>query len=344
LKNIGNLDEVYNQLENLNTPEIKGKLKEKLMSNKDLAYLSKQLGTICKEVPVDEEVEKLAVKPYNTDELYKLFKKLNFNKYIEKLGLSIEQKDELDYKYEIINSNDFIKIKDEIINQKYFAYSLYTQQQIISFYINDKTYCLAYSKNEEYKIFKDIFENSEILKIGYKLKEDYIYLKKLGIESNNMMFDIEIAAYILNASKNKYEISEMAEEYLNIDATEFLKEDDKENVQLLLNLDGNVSKTQEQSKEDRNSKEAYLIYKIYLELKKKLQENQQYDLFNNIEMPLLEVLANMELVGMHIDKNALMEYAKEINNKVNESTKRIYDLAGCEFNINSPKQLRRNIV
>lgn len=289
------MDEVYNQLENLENLDIKGKLREKLIENKELAYLSRELGTICKEVPVDSDLEKIRVKPYNTDELYNLFRTLNFAKYIEKLGLSTTQKDEIDYKCEIINSAEFIKLKQEIVKQKYFAYSICEEQENLSFYINNKTYSFFYKGMEDYKLFKDIFENKDILKIGYKLKQDYIYLNKLQIEPNNMMFDIEIAAYILNASKSKYEISEMAEEYLKLDVGQFLKEESKEDVQLLLNLDGNINQSKEQSKEDKNSKNAYLIYKIYLELKNKLQENEQYYLFNDIEMPLVEVLANMEL-------------------------------------------------
>lgn len=345
IQKFGTLDEVYNQVENLNNPEIKGKLREKLLENKELAYLSRELGTICKQVPLNVNLEDIKLRPYDNEKLYNLFKYLNFNKYIEKLELKSSDEIKLDFKYNVLDVTEIYKLKKDIINQAYFVYNIEENHNVkISFCIGNENYYFESDKNVFLEIFKDIFESKDILKIGYKLKESYIYLSKLGIIPNNMMFDIEIAAYILNASKNKYEVLEMAEEYLNIDTSVFLNKKNKieQAQQLSLNLD-EFQETTNNEIED-SCKIVYLIYNIYLKLKEKLIENKQYDLFNNIEMPLLEVIANMELVGMHIDKKALQEYGVSINDQVQKLTTEIWILAEQEFNINSPKQLRRNII
>lgn len=334
------LDNVYKELEAGN-PEIKGKLKERLIENKELAYLSRDLGTICLEVPIETNLEDIKLEEYNSDKLYEIFKNLNFNKYIEKLGLKPSEEEKnvessIDFEYEIVKQENLKEILTKVKEDKYFSYNLINNEEIV-FTLGNKTY---YYKGEILNL-KEIFESKEILKIGYKLKEDFVYLNTLKIYPENMMFDIEIAAYILNSLKSKYEIEELADEYLNIDVNSFIKVKEKENEQLSL-----LSEPEEPADNiiENNCKKSYLIYNIYKKLKEELEKNNQLKLFETIEMPLVEVLASMQIEGMHVDKKALEEYGKDINSQVENLTNEIYALVGQEFNINSPKQLRRNIV
>ena len=180
---------------------------------------------------------------------------------------------------------------------------------------------------------KEIFEDNEILKISYKQKQDYILLKEIGIVPHNLMYDIEIAGYILNSNINKYSIEYLTDEYLKTDITSYLGDTEEEKQ---LNLF-------EQQDTEKINKEnyiyAYLINKLYIELTKKMEETDTLKLFNTIEMPLLEVLADMQYQGIYVNKKKLLKYGEELKEKINILTNEIHELAGEDFNINSPKQL-----
>ena len=148
------------------------------------------------------------------------------------------------------------------------------------------------------------------------------------------MFDIEIAGYILNSTNNKYTIEYLSNEYLDFDIESYLnKNSKKENEQMSLF-------SQAEEKEDiTHFVYTYAIYKLYEVLTSKMQETKTYDLFNMIEMPLVEVLADMEYQGIYIDRKELIKYGDELKEKIKVLTTDIYDLAEEEFNINSTKQL-----
>ena len=192
-----------------------------------------------------------------------------------------------------------------------------------------------YTKNIE--AFKTIFEDENILKIGYKQKEDWILLKNSGINAKNLMFDIEIAGYILNSNISKYTIEYLAETYLGFNLQDYLANSDApktREVQMSL-----FAPQGEETKSIKSGLYVYLICELYNGLLKKLEESDALELFNNIEMPLVEVLASMQYEGIYIDKQELIDFGKELKEKLDILTKEIYELAEQEFNINSTKQL-----
>ena len=363
IKKYETVDNVYKKLED-NTDDIKGKLREKLTNNKELAYLSKELGAINCEVPIEKEFEEFKIIEYNNEKLLELFKILKFNKFMDKLNLKIEGNSDSESsnveKFEIqemdITQTDKIseliynikifsyylekeKCEDEklIINKKLKSISIYNEQENKVYYIN------ITDINKFIEIFKKIFEDNNILKNSYKLKEDYIILKQLGINTNNLMFDIEIAAYVLNSNKGKYSIEDIGYEYLKLDFEEYvnqfgINQDEKEEQLNLFNTEIKEEKPKT-TIDGKSCVYTYIISKLYYILLKKIEEVNQLELFNNIEMPLLEVLADMQYTGMHIDKEMLIAYGQELKNKIEELTKEIYNLTGEEFNINSTKQL-----
>ena len=187
---------------------------------------------------------------------------------------------------------------------------------------------------ENIQDFKDIFEDKNILKCSYKQKEEFIILWNKGIEAKNLMFDIAIAGYILNSNINKYTIEYLANEYINFDIAEYLSNTEETGVEQITLFDN-----AEEPKEDKTYIYAYAIYKLYNVLTQKMEEAGSIDLFNKIEMPLTEVLASMQYEGIYIDKQELLDFGKELQEKIDILTQEIYELTGEEFNINSTKQL-----
>ena len=281
-----------------------------------------------------------------------IFKELKFSRYIERFGLVEDKKQvpieeietelvEITYKSKLVNLIKeiqqekimyymFEKIdsaNDElIIKKKINAISIYSKAQ-------NKVYYIVANNNLDN--LKELFEDDQIQKCSYELKEDIILLKQIGIESQNMSFDIKIAAYILNSATNQYDIKNLTEEYLGINAEDYIKDEENANNKNQISLF-------EENKLEVNKWEtvkALMVYKLKAILEEKLKENDGFELFTNIEMPLAPVLAEMEYNGMYVDKEGLIEFGKQLQQRIEEMTKEIHELAGEEFNINSPKQL-----
>ena len=348
VKRYRNIDKLYEELYN-DDCEIKGKTKEKLLENKDLAYLSRELGIIDVKADIEKNLDLFEVKEWNNDKVLRIFKKLKFNRYIERFDLKESKKEETVIN-EIIevellnNAKDIIKQIED--NKRIFYYietkdslnkDLIIQKEIIGIAIySEKDNKSYYLKNIQE--LKEIFENKDILKCSYKQKQDYILLKQIGINCENLMYDVEIAGYILNSTSNNYNIEELSKEYLDINPNDIIESTNNTDIQI--NLFGNA---QDVKKLDEFNKKigiyAYCIYKLYFELTQKLENTNQLELFNNIEMPLVEVLADMQYTGIYVDKIELMKYGEELQNKAEILKKEIYELSGEEFNINSTKQL-----
>lgn len=340
-----NLIKEYKNIEGIykNIDKQKGKLKEKLEQNKDMAFLSRTLGTIDIKVPIDKKIEEMKVIEWNKEEITELFTKLKLNRFIERFGLEKDIKGEtqINVEGEEITAQKQEQYLKEVIDTKKIYYYIITKPTnnagILNETINGVT---VYSeKDEKSYLIKDlqelkyIFEDENILKIGYKQKKDYILLKQIGINPKNFMFDIEIAGYLLNSNISKYTLEYLAEEHLKIDVTAYLKEEPQERQLTLFEI------PEESKTNKKDYMYAYLINKLYYELKDKMQKTDTLELFEKIEMPLSEVLADMQYQGIYVDKNELLDFGNELKEKLEELTKEIYELAGEEFNINSPKQL-----
>ena len=333
IKQYKSIDEVYNHID-----EQKGKLKEKLSENKDLAYLSKTLGTIDTNAPIEKDLNVFQVEEWNKPEVLEIFKKLKFNRFIDRFALQDnvngEPLDDSQINTEIehekiVDKTKLAELKQEIQENKAMYYYLTEEKFII--YSPKTNKCFSVENVQD---FKDIFEDKNILKCSYKQKEEFIILWDKGIEAKNLMFDIAIAGYILNSNINKYTIEYLANEYINFDIAEYLSNTEKTEAEQITLFDN-----AEEPKEDKTYIYAYTIYKLYNVLTQKMKEAGSIDLFNKIEMPLTEVLASMQYEGIYIDKQELLDFGKELQEKIDILTQEIYELTGEEFNINSTKQL-----
>lgn len=378
------IDNLYKKLES-GEADVKGKQKEKLEQNKDLAYLSRTLGEINTKVPIEDTLEELKLEEWDKPKVLELFKELNFKRYIDRFNLQNEaengnnsgEENNIENKYKVVEKSveeiksviekqgkmifyiETEKDNDEnkIIKEKITGISIFNSPENEAYYIALKSEELKGKENIQE--LKEIFENDKILKIGIDLGRVYILLRQEGIDFKGINYDASIAAYILNPTNNKLKLNDLAEQYLEIDVNEILGDSKLSKVEQINLFDamqgtGLSGSNEEQSEGEKIKKEqeraqkaeekkctlyAYVIYKLQEITMKKLEEINAVDLFNNIDMPTVTVLANMQWNGMYADLEELNKFGNQLKEQLEIKTKMIYEMAGEEFNINSTKQL-----
>ncbi len=351
------IDELYEKIEK-GEDTLKGKQKENIVENKELAYISKTLGTINTKVPIEDTIENLKVEEWDKEKVLEIFNELRFNKYIERFNLregqeQIKQGEEQDELFEIKEKIEISEIIEQIKKEKKITYYFEleedrNEEKIIKKRIEKiaiSTEKEVYYLRPSTEFLKEIFENKEIEKSGHNITQDYILLKQNGITMENIKFDTMVAAYILNPTNNKYEMPILVNEYLEIDINKYLEKDNvAKDRQEQINLFERIEATQEENKTEnveklKTSLYSYAVRKLEEILTKKLEEINATKLFQEIDMPTVEVLSDMQWNGMYVDEKGLEEYGTEIKEKIEILTKEIYELCETEFNINSTKQL-----
>jgi len=357
IQKYGSIQKLYELIEK-GEDDLKGKQREKIVENKELAELSRTLGTINLEVPIEDTLENFKVEEWDKSKVLELFKELNFNRYIERFNLKEGEAPKLNLKdlFEI-EETTLEEITKTIENQKEMIYYFGTkkdenQEKIIKEKISN---IAIYNANENKSIYaqiedekdilklKEILENEQIKKAGINLSRDYILLKQQGISLAGIDYDIGIASYILDPTENKITLKKLATKFIDLDIDEYLNlngaEEKKEEQINLFSMGEEKQEKEVDTAKFETSVNAYSIFKIKEETYKKLQEINALDLFNNIDMPTVEVLSDMQWNGMYADEKALNEFGEELKQNIEILTKEIYELAGEEFNINSTKQL-----
>ncbi len=309
------LDNIYDNINN-----IKGATQTKLIEGHESAYYSKDLVTIYREVPLDITFNDLVYKKEHTDELINIYNDLGFYSLLKKESITKENNNE-EIKVNIINSLEEINnisitkplgIYLELDNTNYhhaniIGLSLYNEE------------VSAYIPYEVLKQKPNFLTNG--IKYTYDYKKILVSFNKYNLDIKDITFDTMIASYLLNYTI-KDDIATLAND-LSYDIEFYNKKKELTDIEFA-----------------RNSiLRAKFIYESYPELDKKLKEEEVYDLYSNIEYPLIKVLAKMEIEGIRVDAKILEDMKKEISTKIEEVEKDIYTLAGEEFNIASPKQL-----
>ena len=352
IQKFGSIEKLYEAVEN-EEDELKGKQREKIVNNKELAVLSKTLGTINLEVPIKDTLEEFKVEEWDKPKVLEIFKELNFKRYIDRFSLNDDKQENLqDKNKELFKKEN--RSKDEIIDlikeQKEMIFYIKTIQDsqnekiikekitAICIYNKEKNETYYLSINEEdLQSFKEVFEDENIKKISINLTEIYILLKQENINIKGMDYDIGIAAYILNSTNNKINIETLIDRYLEIDINEYAtSNDNQQQINLFDSIDADKSSQEEKEK---FMLYAYAVEKIKEITLKELEEINCIDLFYKIDMPTVEILSDMQWNGMYLDEKELSEFGRELTEKLDTITKIIYEMAGEEFNINSTKQL-----
>lgn len=343
LREYENMEEIYENIEDLSGK----KLKERLVENKSIAFLSRTLGKIITNINLDIDIEDLAVKDPNLDELLKHYEKLEFNSLIDKLKEEHGVEEEyIPSKYNIVKKSNYEAIIEDIKKAGKYAFKFmindsdYIQDQILAIAIKadeKKTDILIFEDQDDLdefvRAFKPVFEDPEIKKAGHNLKNDIILLLRLGIEIENIVFDSMIAKYIIDPAQSSYAINDISKEYLDyygLDEEELL---------------GKGKKKKSFSEIEDNQIAEYLsfivetVFDVEAKMKETIKEQDMMDLYYNIELRLVEVLASMEYYGFYIDEKELEKIGEELDIEIKTLTAEIHEMAGSEFNINSPKQL-----
>ncbi len=343
IKKYNSVKELYEKIEK-GEDDLKGKQRENIVSNKEMAELSRTLGEIDINVPIEDTLENLKIEEWNNQKVLELFEELRFQRYIDRFNLrnieNIRAEKKEEYQLEIIE-------KDEIpeLNEKLYYY-LDLQDNAeendiikktiigIAIYSENKIYYIPRKNGFEEKL-KKVFENNDIEKYGYNLSEDYILLKQIGITMNNIVYDAKVAAYILDPT-SKYDIDIIVRDYLEIDNNEYFEKNGLNKEEQTSLFDTNPSEEKTRVKACLYAKEINDLFEVTI---KKLEEVDELELFKNIDMPTVEVLAEMQWNGMYLDLKELEEYGDKLKERLEILTQEIYELTGEEFNINSTKQL-----
>lgn len=311
----------YDSLENVydNIDNIKGATKQKLIDGKESAFMSKDIATIYNEVPVTYSLEELKYDGPDVNGLREMYSDLEFYSFLK--DFKEEEKKEEKLEYKIIENIEDLKLKEKVSAYLEISETNYHNADIygMSLYDGENVYYVPF---EVLKENKNILDGKEIY--TYDLKKMIVSLNKYDIDIKNCTFDAMIAGYILNYNV-KDDIAYLANTF-NYDITLF----------------DNFKKEKNMSTEalaDLTVKKAKFIYDIKDEFINKMKEEEQLELFSNIEMKLSSVLASMEIEGVRVDTKVLDEMGENINKKLDELTSEIYNYAGEEFNIQSPKQL-----
>lgn len=312
----------YKTIDNIyeNIDKIKGATQIKLIDGKEDAYYSKDLVTIYREVPLDITFDDLLYKGENADELIDIYNDLGFYSLLRKINTSdIKKEKSREEKFKIISDINDVKISEDT--------SIYLDTTIGNYHDAEILGIALYNSTLSCYIPYDIFKNNtSILDTDYNLSTyDYkkliVVFNKYGIKVPNINFDTMISAYLLNY-ETKDDICYLANK-LNIYIPSYDKKE--------------VVTTEEAAR--RAILKARFIYNTKDKLYEDMKMEDNIYLFENIEMPLAKVLAKMETTGIRVDKKVLEEMGTEIKIKLEILTRDIYNYAGEEFNINSPKQL-----
>lgn len=301
IQRFNNLDYIY---ENLDTIDIKDGMRKKLRENKDSAYMSRMLGEIKLDIPIDTDVNHYLVNCTQPDEASRMMAKLELFSLIDKFKLkeveSAEETPKEKKKYSL-NEKNII----DLSGKELYIYSNSKSK-------GDIDYLYIIEENEIIKTTDvDTVLKSENKKYVYSSKELFAYADKIGFEIKNLVFDVTLASYLLNPNSSSYDIDKLNGEY---EVETYDGEDE-----FLCNI-------------------APMIDLCNI-LEKKIEQCNQKKLLNEIEIPLSNVLAKMENLGFAVDKQGIEDFGKMLKENIENLKSEIYNSVGREFNINSPKQL-----
>lgn len=300
INKFGNLDEVLKNIDNI---EAQG-LREAVSNSKDQIILNKELVSLDDNISVDIKFDKMRLVEPDYQHLFELYKFLEFKAFLKDLPVSDTQQ-EPDVEVEKISDE---KLSSIISGVKNIFFHLDKDLQLF-LGINKKVFVVSQLGENA----KKLLEDNSILKIGHDLKQAILVLNNSGIILRGLHFDSMIAAYLLNSANSVLKLTDIIWAYLKNTITEE-------------NLDG--------------QKAIYFLEMLYPMLENEMKSKALNNLFYKVEMPLVEVLADMQIAGIKLDIEKLKILSKDIEIRLAQLIQEVYDTCGCEFNLNSPKQLR----
>lgn len=309
--------------ENIDGIGLKGAMLQKMKDGREMAFMSKELATINRNTPIEFNAEKCVFDGFeNNGELYEILKRLELNSIIKKLDLSggdnVKENEDIfkDFSYQVGDKNMISGDKVTVVLD-------FDGDNISSAAVGVGNNAVVLNEQDD---IKELLEDDSIAKVMFDVKEAIVKLNG-RIEIKNISDDTAIAAYLVDPAKNEYTIEKLASEYFGT----VIEKPEVKQLSLLDDV--------ETDRSEYLAKCAVALGVLNERIGDKIKENGQEKLYNEVELPLVTVLAHLEINGFLVDDNQLKEFADKLGEKIDALTNEIYMLAGEEFNINSPKQL-----
>ena len=324
IQKFGSIENIY---ENLSDLDIKPGMKVKLETSKDNAFLSKKLGTICLTAPVDTDLNSYLIKEADSVKATNLLASLEMFKILNRLNLNTDevQKSDNTKTVKLTETNDYDGFYNALKSTGKAFFTVKYNDCGIEYILFKTADGVVLTQNNDFMFISfatSVFSDNSIEKYTDDSKRLYSFCDASGIELNNVKLDTSLAAYLLNPNSSDYSVKALAGAY-SLNAVKIEA--------------GELSAFYETEKEYVDS--AAVIEALSVKLTAAVSENSQEKLLSDIEIPLARVLASMEREGFSVDRVGLENYSDKIGARLEESLRKVYDLAGCEFNLNSPKQL-----
>lgn len=309
--------------ENIDGIGLKGAMLQKMKDGREMAFMSKELATINRNTPIEFNAEECVFDGFeNNGELYEILKRLELNSIIKKLDLSggdnVKENEDIfkDFSYQVGDKNMISGDKVTVVLD-------FDGDNISSAAVGVGNNAVVLNEQDD---IKELLEDDSIAKVMFDVKEAIVKLNG-RIDIKNISDDTAIAAYLVDPAKNEYTIEKLASEYFGT----VIEKPEVKQLSLLDDVESDRS--------EYLAKCAVALGVLNDRIGDKIKENGQEKLYQEVELPLVTVLAHLEINGFLVDDNQLKEFADKLGEKIDALTNEIYMLAGEEFNINSPKQL-----
>ena len=309
--------------ENIDDIGLKGAMLQKMKDGREMAFMSKELATINRNTPIEFNAEECVFDGFeNNGELYEILKRLELNSIIKKLDLSggdnVKENEDIfkDFSYQVGDKNMISGDKVTVVLD-------FDGDNISSAAVGVGNNAVVLNEQDD---IKELLEDDSIAKVMFDVKEAIVKLNG-RIDIKNISDDTAIAAYLVDPAKNEYTIEKLASEYFGT----VIEKPEVKQLSLLDDV--------ETDRSEYLAKCAVALGVLNERIGDKIKENGQEKLYQEVELPLVTVLAHLEINGFLVDDHQLKEFADKLGEKIDALTNEIYMLAGEEFNINSPKQL-----
>ena len=309
--------------ENIDGIGLKGAMLQKMKDGREMAFMSKELATINRNTPIEFNAEECVFDGFeNNGELYEILKRLELNSIIKKLDLSggdnVKENEDIfkDFSYQVGDKNMINGDKVTVVLD-------FDGDNISSAAVGAGNNAVVLNEQDD---IKELLEDDSIAKVMFDVKEAIVKLN-CRIDIKNISDDTAIAAYLVDPAKNEYTIEKLASEYFGT----VIEKPEVKQLSLLDDV--------ETDRSEYLAKCAVALGVLNERIGDKIKENGQEKLYQEVELPLVTVLAHLEINGFLVDDHQLKEFADKLGEKIDALTNEIYMLAGEEFNINSPKQL-----
>ena len=336
VKIIQNFDTVENAI--AHADEVKpDRASKNLKEFEEQARLSRFLVEIVRDVPVDLDVENMGtIGDTVSSEAYEIMKRLEFKNLISRFNKETDEIEKKDVIYQCILPEEFNEKAKEILSDGSFAFEIFNEESFFAAAIYSKSVkgvLVKGKKNAVLESLKPLFETENMCVYGIDLKRSFEVIEKNSINVKCDFYDEALACYVLNPTKDTYNFDDISGEFLNSaveSEEEFLGKGKGKKSLSDIELEKAINYCVSQAK---------IIYDAKNIIEKEIEKNGQKELLFNIEFPLMLVLKDMEKYGIKVDRNHLISYGNSLEKAIDVITKEIYEEAGEEFNINSPKQL-----